>query len=351
MGPDEFHDGYPDRPGEGVDDNAYTNVLVTWLLRRVQEVVTTLRERDGGDVLERLGVTEPEVEEWEHVSRRLHVPFLGNGLIAQFEGYDALEAFDWEAYRQRYGNIGRLDLILEAEGDTTNRYQLSKQADALMLFYLLSAEELCELFDHLGLTFDPGLIPETIDHYLARSADGSTLSRVAHAWVLSRSDRRRSWWLFKEALASDLDDIQGGTTQEGIHVGAMAGSIDLVQRCYTGISTRDGVLWLNPRLPEELTSLELSVQYRKHWLDVEVSADHLRVTSRPTVAPPILVGLVHEVVELRPGASVGCVDLLGRAGRSVSPTISRLGAAGADPLVMRPAARGPRRRSPRPPAR
>ncbi|HWM02554.1 MAG TPA: hypothetical protein VNP92_09480 [Actinophytocola sp.] len=49
---------------------------------------------------------------------------------------------DWDAYRTRYGDIGRLDLILEAENDTTNRYQASKQADVLMLFYLLSAEEL-----------------------------------------------------------------------------------------------------------------------------------------------------------------------------------------------------------------
>jgi trehalose/maltose hydrolase-like predicted phosphorylase len=102
------------------------------------------------------GVTEPEVESGSTSAAGSTSRSWATGSSPQFEGYDALEAFDWEAYRQRYGNIGRLDLILEAEGDTTNRYQLSKQADALMLFYLLSAEELCELFDHLGLTFDPG---------------------------------------------------------------------------------------------------------------------------------------------------------------------------------------------------
>ena len=35
-------------------------------------------------------------------------------------------------------------LILEAEGDSPNRYKLSKQADTLMLFYLFSAEEVQE---------------------------------------------------------------------------------------------------------------------------------------------------------------------------------------------------------------
>jgi hypothetical protein len=45
------------------------------------------------------------------------------------------------ATARTYGNIGRLDLILESEGDTTNRYRVSKQADVLMFFYLISAEE------------------------------------------------------------------------------------------------------------------------------------------------------------------------------------------------------------------
>ena len=52
----------------------------------------------------------------------------------------------------RYGNIQRLELILEAENDSANRYKLSKQADVLMLFYLFSSEELGELFDASGLS-------------------------------------------------------------------------------------------------------------------------------------------------------------------------------------------------------
>ncbi len=91
---------------------------------------------------QRLGVTDAELRRWDHLSRNLHVPFLPGGLLAQFEGYGDLAELDWDAYRHRYGDIGRLDLILEAEDDTTNRYQASKQADVLMLFYLLSAEEL-----------------------------------------------------------------------------------------------------------------------------------------------------------------------------------------------------------------
>lgn len=44
-------------------------------------------------------------------------------MISQLAGDEALAELDWARYRDRYGNIGRLDLILEAEGDSTNRYQ------------------------------------------------------------------------------------------------------------------------------------------------------------------------------------------------------------------------------------
>ena len=55
----------------------------------------------------------------------------------------------------RYGDIARLDRILEAEGDSPNRYQLSKQADVLMLFYVLSADELGQIIERLGYRYDP----------------------------------------------------------------------------------------------------------------------------------------------------------------------------------------------------
>jgi hypothetical protein len=38
-------------------------------------------------------------------------------------------------------------------------------------------------------------------------------------WPDARLDRRRSWELFLRALRSDIADIQGGTTHEGIHFG------------------------------------------------------------------------------------------------------------------------------------
>lgn len=285
MGPDEFHDGYPDRPGHGIDNNAYTNLLVSWVLQRAVEARRLLCEDPDRHFWERLGVTEEEIESWDRIGRHLRIPF-HDGIVSQFEGWERLAELDWKEYRGRYGNIGRLDLILEAEGESTNGYKVTKQADALMLFYLFSADALVELFEHLGYGFDPMTIPATVDYYLARTAHGSTLSRLVHAWVLARTDRAGSWNLLRESLLADLDDTQGGTTAEGIHLGAMAGGLDALQRCYTGLELRSDALRLAPELPRELRSLSFDLAYRGHVLAISVTHERLEVHAHPCSAAP-----------------------------------------------------------------
>ena len=113
--------------------------------------------------------------------------FHGDGIISQFEGFDDLEELDWEDYRARYGNIQRLDRILESEGDTPNRYKLTKQPDTSMLFYLFSTEELTELIERLGYDFDASLVRRNIDYADQRTSHGSTLSHMVHAWLFSRA--------------------------------------------------------------------------------------------------------------------------------------------------------------------
>jgi alpha,alpha-trehalase len=170
-----------------------------------------------------------------------------------------------------------------------------------MLFYLLSADELREIFHRLDYPFEYETIPKNIDYYLKRSSNGSTLSWVVHAWVLARSKREMSWHLFKEALESDVSDIQGGTTAEGIHLGAMAGTVDLVQRCYTGIETRQDRLQLNPYLPDELKKVEFDIMYRQHWVNFTITSNRLRVSTRPRAAAPITIGFREDTFELKPG--------------------------------------------------
>ena len=146
--------------------------------------------------------------------------------------------------------------------------------------------------------------PKNIEYYLDRTSHGSTLSRVVHAWVLARSRRELSWHLFREALESDLSDIQGGTTSEGIHLGAVAGTVDLIQRCYSGLETRGNRLLLNPHLPDEIKELRFNIHYRRQWIHMQLTKDHVRIFSADRDAPSIEIGFQDQVFELDPGVEL-----------------------------------------------
>jgi trehalose/maltose hydrolase-like predicted phosphorylase len=304
VGPDEFHTAYPDSPSPGIDNNAYTNVMTAWLILRALEVVDLLPERRRAELTQTLGLTATERQHWEHISRRMHVPFHGSGIISQFEGYDQLKELDWEDYHARYGNIRRLDRILEAEGDSANRYQACKQADVLMLFYLLSPGELGTLLHRLGYNWSPSRARDTIDYYLARTSHGSALSAVVHAWVLARASREQAFDEFVDALRTDVGDVQGGTTAEGIHLAAMAGTVDLVQRCFAGVETRADVLWLDPYWPGRLGTLQLAILYRGHDVTLAIADHTVVVSSGPGQLTPVQVGCHGQVRELGHGQTL-----------------------------------------------
>jgi trehalose/maltose hydrolase-like predicted phosphorylase len=128
------------------------------------------------------------------------------------------------------------------------------------------------------------------------------LSFVTHAGVLAAVDPESSWDRFLVALHSDADDLQGGTTKEGIHMGVMSGTLDLMQRNYAGTQVYGGVLHFNPQLPSRLDSLSFSMQFRDTPIQVTLTGDHLMLAVPPEGASgPVRVAVRDDVRELCPG--------------------------------------------------
>ncbi|GAA3388138.1 glycoside hydrolase family 65 protein [Streptomyces roseoviridis] len=294
VGPDEYHDAYPDASMPGIDDNAYTNATTAWVLARGLDVLEELPEGRRAELSEQLALDDEELARWEDVSRRLYVPF-HRGLVSQFEGYGDLAELDWEGYRARYGDIRRLDRILEAEGDTVNRYQASKQADTLMLGYLFRPEELYALFARLGYPLDDEIWRATVAYHLSRTSHGSTLSSLVHGWILARQQGADAWRHCQEALLADVADVQGGTTGEGIHLGAMAGTIDLVERGITGMEAGPGELRVAPVALAELPRFAFTLCVQGHrGVRVRVLPGRLAVRVPASPGSPLTVVLPGE---------------------------------------------------------
>ncbi|WP_333732197.1 glycoside hydrolase family 65 protein [Streptomyces sp. IBSBF 3010] len=291
VGPDEYHDAYPGAAAPGVDDNAYTNATAAWVLARGLDLLAELPAARRAELADQLSLDGEELTRWEDVSRHLYIPF-HHGVISQFEGYGSLEELDWDGYRARYGDIRRLDRILEAEGDSVNRYQATKQADTLMLGYLFRPRELRELFARLGHPLDDDTWRATEAYHLRRTSHGSTLSSLVHGWLRTRTMGADAWRYCEEALLGDVADLQGGTTGEGIHLGAMAGTVDLVERGITGLEAGPEGLRVQPVPLAQIPRFSFTICFQGHrGVRVRVLPGRLavRVPESPRGPVPVLL--------------------------------------------------------------
>ena len=289
MGPDEFHEKYPENPvtDGGIDDNAYTNLMLSWLLNRTLELLP----RIDSSVKKRIDLDEvKEQQQWQDIAKNLYVS-IKDDVLEQFKGYFKLKDIDWEYYEKEYGDIGRMDRILKSEDDSPDNYKVAKQADTLMLFYLLEAEEVADLIKDLGYDVKDAqdLLQKNFDHYIARTSHGSTLSYVVHAYLLDRLPGRHQqlWQWFQLALNSDFDDIQGGTTKEGIHCGVMAGNINLLYNCFAGIKMGD-VIRIDPDLPKHWRKLQFHIKFRDHHYDLTITRDKIIIQTDAQHHRPVL---------------------------------------------------------------
>lgn len=278
MGPDEFHEQFPDAQEGGLTNNAYTNLMAAWMFSKVD----TIREIIGNEEIKRLqniiNLGDEELSHWNYISRKLAIPLSNDGIIAQYEGYFDLKELDWDYYKAKYGNIYRMDRILKSEGLTPDAFKVSKQADALMTFYNLDKETVDGILTNLGYTLPDDYLEKNLEYYFKRTSHGSTLSRIVHSKLAALAgNHAMSWELYSEALASDYVDIQGGTTAEGIHAGVMAGTILIAITTYAGIDFGGEILKINPALPATWQGIEFGFTFRGVNYQLEVNHDSLSI--------------------------------------------------------------------------
>ena len=302
MGPDEFHEKLPGSTEGGLTDNAYSNIMVSWMLDKALRIAGEISADHRKRVLSKLEITDQELEHWDEVRQKLALGLNDEGVIEQFMGYFGLEELDWDHYRKQYGDIHRLDRILKAEGKSPDEFKLAKQADMLMSFYNLDESGVTAILKSLGYELPENYLETNYDYYIKRTSHGSTLSRLVHArlaWQMGRKDS--GWALFMDALRSDLVDIQGGTTGEGIHCGVMAGTVCDVVFTFGGVNLKGSFPVINPALPDHWTSLEFGFYFRDTHYQLAVSPGALKIFAENAGKEKIIVHLCGVKTELPRG--------------------------------------------------
>jgi trehalose/maltose hydrolase-like predicted phosphorylase len=249
IGPDEYH--------EGVDDNAYTNVMARWNIRRALDVAALLAARwpeRWAALSGTLRLDDAELADWRAAAAALVTGFdPTTGLYDQFEGFLDLEQIDLAAY---VGRSVPMDVVLGRE--RIGHTQVIKQADVVALLALLPD------------AFPAGTGAVNFAYYEPRCGQGSSLSRAMHGLAAARlGETATALRYFRETAATDLADTHvaiGG----GIHIAALGGLWQMAVLGFGGVSLRADGLGLDPRLPADWRSLAFSLQWRGRHLKVRI---------------------------------------------------------------------------------
>lgn len=263
MGPDEFHESYPDAKEGGIRDNAYTNIMTAWMFTKAPDILGAMSKASKRKLFNKISFRQNELDNWADIKSKLNLVIDNNGIIAQYDGYFELKELDWEYYRKKHEDIHRMDRLLKAEGKSADDYKVAKQADTLMTFYNLESEDVNNILNNLNYKLPNNYLQKNLNYYLERTSHGSTLSRVVHAQLANIiNDKNLSWELYNNALTSDYNDIQGGTTAEGIHAGVMAGTVMIAITTFAGIDLRGELIKVQPNMPEHWKKLKFSLMFK-----------------------------------------------------------------------------------------
>ena len=262
MGPDEYH--------QVVDDNAFTNVMARWNLRRGAEL---LAQSGNGD----------ESVVWQALADRLVDGWSSErGCYEQFAGYFDLEPLVISQFAEPPVVADLLLGVNRVAGS-----QLIKQADVLMLHHLVPEEVV------------PGSLESCLAFYEPRTAHGSSLSPAIHAALLARAGQpERALRLFRLAMRLDLDDLTG-TTADGLHLATLGGVWQALAFGFLGLRAERGCLAVSPTLPDTWGALGLT--FRFGGQAVSIRAEHDRVVV--TCDAPLDVRIADQAPQRCPGGA------------------------------------------------
>jgi trehalose/maltose hydrolase-like predicted phosphorylase len=244
MGPDEYH--------QVVNDNAYTNVMARWNLRRGAEILSDSdRNADGREAARWRELARRMADGWDH----------DRGTYEQFAGYFDLEPLLVASVAPPQVTI---DIVLGP--DRVAGSQLIKQADVAMLYHLVPDEVQAES------------LHACLEYYEPRTAHGSSLSPAISSSLLARAGMPdRALELFRIASRLDLDDLTK-TTAGGVHLAAMGGVWQALAFGFLGLRAGPEALAMDPQLPEAWSTLSLRFRFRGKRVGVRATHEDVAVS-------------------------------------------------------------------------
>lgn len=258
IGPDEYK--------EHVDNDAFTNWLAYWTIETAIEYYNKLKSNKL-EIFEAINKKLDLVrsyDKWIEKLPKIYLPLpreLDN-IIPQNDTFLSLKDIDLTKYKNQT-HVG--SMFQDYNLDQVNKMQVIKQADVVMLLYLLEHK------------FSKEVKKANYDYYEKRTLHDSSLSLSTHSILASDIDEKElAYKLFNGATKIDLGENMK-TSDHGIHAASLGGIWQIVVNGFGGVRMIGGNLRINPKLPESWEQLSFSFIWKNNKINVNLSKNNIEL--------------------------------------------------------------------------
>jgi alpha,alpha-trehalose phosphorylase len=243
----------PDEYTALVRDNVFTNLMAVHNLRTAAEACERHPEQ-----AEELKVTTEEMAAWRAAADSANIPYDEDlGVHEQCVGFTTRR--EWN-----FTDNTKYPLLLHEPYVRLYPSQVVKQADLVLAMHWRSH------------AFTPDQMARNLDYYEPRTTRDSSLSACTQAVTCAAVGHLELAHDYTyEAALIDLRDLHHNT-EDGLHMASLAGAWTALVAGFGGLRDDEGVLALDPQLPDGIDRL----CFRLRWRDfrVTVDANHRDVT-------------------------------------------------------------------------
>lgn len=271
-----------------VDNNAYTNYVVFYIIKQTLELTKELAG-NLSEVYERAQVTKEFLEALSDLMEHLYLPIDPvTGMIPQFDGYFELSRDLEEAA----GSAGQAKEFQMKTAGLYHKSQVIKQPDVLVLFAYQNME------------FSKKIYSRNWDYYRARCEASSSLSYCVHSICASDMEEPESaYTYFMQTAMMDLDD-RHDCTSKGIHSACAAGAWMSVVRGIGGTILTNAGVKINPHMIPWWKEVRYSFHWHGQKIFVSLCNEEVTITADIKNDKAIPLTLCGENCSLLPGKNV-----------------------------------------------
>ncbi|OBK76742.1 glycoside hydrolase family 65 protein [Mycobacterium sp. 1274761.0] len=247
----------PDEYTALVRDNVYTNLMATHNLCTAADAC----ERDP-DMAASVGVTTDETAAWRAAAAAAYIPYDEDlGVHEQCAGFTTLR--EWN-----FTENTLYPLLLHEPYVRLYPSQVVKQADLVLAMHWRSH------------AFTPDQMARNLDYYERRTTRDSSLSACTQAVICAAVGHVELAHDYAyEAALIDLRDLHHNT-KDGLHMASLAGAWTALVAGFGGLRDDEGILALDPHLPEGISRLRFRLRWRDFRLTVDANHDEVTYTLR-----------------------------------------------------------------------